>query len=793
MHLSLSLALGGLRGGGGSGALSVSSTSVPAEAPAQTMVGRVSGGTQPYTLDDDAGGRFVLIGNDLRASGTALGAGPHNVTINGTVIAITVTPAVALAAVSLNGTTDYYQDAAVIDFSGNNWGAFIFRSASGQSTGGTGEQFIWSNGTTTATSAVSLSVTQDANALGGKLKIRLRDATHATQTNTTGSTVVFNSGLDYCVIFQRVTANVVLYAIPLATLTEVTEATITTGLANLVDFTSAAAGRSGARGGAAASFLRGNVRLAAFGTGVLTAAQRQLIAKGYHPVTDLNLSCRMVHVYTDATQTTIADGSGNGNTAAKVGSGQTTTTLSINAPLPNVVVLTARGEKSVSQRYFPGEGDTTKGPVTSTGFAYGAANALECRILDFDDNSIIKDWTVVNATPTNGANTPTLPSVPAGSWYRIEWRQGIAVSRDTTRHGVGDVHLLIGQSNMARLTEQNSFSVTASGDIGFVGDQNQNWGDISAYPTNQGTNQPAAPGDGGATLGNIMVTETGYPQAVEKAAVGGTSMVNWTRPSGSNYNNAIACVLRNSLDGRVGFVHWNQGEADTGAGAPTDYAARLTFMGNLIDWLKLDLVTPDTDYTWFIVRSLSKTLGSADVGAWVGIKRADYQITLDRAEAAFAGEWLDAVSDGSDLHFADYRIMTRRQVAACLNTLGLGGIQSPVGPVMTSIVEINTTTTDVVFSLPTGATTLTAAASYVKGFRVTQDDFAGTLAISNAVINTATTVRITHAAQTAGTRKVDYCYGFAPDVSNLLRDDYDDGLGNVSGRLAMSQQVGIAA
>lgn len=88
-------------------ALTLSATHVANAAPINVAVARVSGGSAPYSLTDDAGGRFAIQSDGIiRRTATALGVGPHTIAVNGTDFALTVLPAgelVALGSASLKG------------------------------------------------------------------------------------------------------------------------------------------------------------------------------------------------------------------------------------------------------------------------------------------------------------------------------------------------------------------------------------------------------------------------------------------------------------------------------------------------------------------------------------------------------------------------------------------------------------------------------------------------------------------------------------------------------------------
>ncbi len=113
----------GLAGGGSSGATILLSGATVAEHSSNgTLVGTlsVSGatGTPSFTLDDDAGGRFVLDGNDLEVAGTLdyEAATSHLITVS----VSGVTPAI-----SPTGFTISLTDVPELDFSNPDNSQFI--------------------------------------------------------------------------------------------------------------------------------------------------------------------------------------------------------------------------------------------------------------------------------------------------------------------------------------------------------------------------------------------------------------------------------------------------------------------------------------------------------------------------------------------------------------------------------------------------------------------------------------------------------------------------------------------
>lgn len=793
---------------------------VPDSAPENRFVGTLStvdpsdSSEHSYTLVDDDGGRFKLIGNELctasvpiyRADGTT-----RSVTVRSTnntaqtfdkILTINVAAPTVYNAISLNGSTDYYQDSAVIPFTGDSWGAFIFRSETGQAATQSGEQFIWSNGTTTAFSAVSVSI------LNGKLKLRMRDTTRSVQTNTVATTTVYNTGVDYCFIFQKITANVVLYCIPVETLTEVVEDTIVTGTANLQNFTSAAAGRSGARGGTAASFLRGNIRLAAFGSGVLSAQSRQRIAQGYHPATDLFLSCRMVHVFEDSALTTIPDGTDNAITAAKVGSGQTTTSVNLKQRVNSGISYNSLGYNQAFQTTTDGtfggdSSDDDTGPVWFTGNYYGvpANTSIFMRFLNMLTNKEVAAWVDLGAG-ANGAWDKTYNGVPAGFWRPI-FRYG-----NQRLIGapilVGGIDIAIGQSNQERMNSQNAHNLTVPEDTSLVPQHAQNFIDPADFVTSFGGFAPAGPGDGVATALTLMRAATGRPRAYMSFARGGSSMGQWypsgTSPFGTDYTNFKNAVNRLTR-GLFSTIAITQGEANCTAGGPGDsttnsgiagvgsttlpttFAYYQAFLGALIDGIKTDFPKYPKSRPWFISNQLANTQVSVNQAAWSDVSSAQLQIALDRpTEAVFGGVRKFVPTDASELHLSTYRTPQELETQARLQAMGLA-TAGATGPVPTSFTRVATNQFRLLVThSPGGSALSTLSGSNGNGWvqMSAVADFTTQISVSSTAIFDSDQIDVFTASDPGGTVYMRVLWGQNPATTDVPIDNF--ALPNVAGR-----------
>lgn len=211
----------------------------------------------------------------------------------------------------------------------------------------------------------------------------------------------------------------------------------------------------------------------------------------------------------------------------------------------------------------------------------GVPSGIEARMVEFDTGLPLPglDWQVIDPAPAAGHWAGTLPDVPEGGWYRIEVR--FADNPSTTlmaphRIGVGMVFAALGQSSMAKLFTEISFS--DDGDLGTVSNElpdplthRLGYGDPRISQTKRGgylrtvsSLPPPSPGEvtgaGGTRLVNNLVNELQIPVRVLDYAIDGTSILDWTDPSWIGRRN-FEDGLR-TAGGEAELILWFQGGTD---------------------------------------------------------------------------------------------------------------------------------------------------------------------------------------------------------------------------------------
>ena len=189
-----------------------------------------------------------------------------------------------------------------------------------------------------------------------------------------------------------------------------------------------------------------------------------------------------------------------------------------------VITFTDIPDSTVFQ--FPHAGQTPGIFPVITGTYTGSPAEISAMILDYDVDTVIKSWTVINALPTGGTFSDTLKEIPRGGPYRLCVKTDLPndTLRGTHKWGVGEVVGAFGQSNLCyRETggEPNitfGFAVQYNSDYPHLLIDDWQWsGQTSPYKTSLFP-----------SLANTILSDisNAYPVAFCGYALGGTSMVS---------------------------------------------------------------------------------------------------------------------------------------------------------------------------------------------------------------------------------------------------------------------------
>jgi hypothetical protein len=800
---------------------------VPDNAPENRFIGRLSttdssdSTEHEYTLLDDAGGQTKLIGDELCTAATPIlhsAGATRSVTVRSTnatgqtfdkVITFDVAAPVVYAATALNGSTDYYQYAAVIPRLGS-WaifGQFVWDPTPG----GTSVEYIYSGGGALAgDNTVHIGVNQPASSTNAsKMFARVKSGTSLQQTFTGSAGPALIAGRPYAFGLVRNTGgtqSLTLYLYDLSTQV-FTETTIETKLpgAQLVDFNEATAGRAGQRSNGTGSF-KGAIHAIQHINGAPDAAQRLQLAAG-RPFSELSFTARSAHFFTDAAAATIADLSGNGNTATKVGA-PTATTIGLpqrtNAGISYVSLGYNQAFQTTTDGTFAGDSsDDDTAPVWFTGGYFGApaSPSIFMRFVDAVTYKEVVSWTDLGAG-SSGSWDKTCNGVPFGRWRPIfRFGNQRLVGAPIL---VGDVHVGGGQSNQERMNSQNNLDLDAPADSSHVGQHAENFTDPATFVTSFGGFAPAGPGDGTATALTLLRAARGRPQAYLSFARGGSSMGQWhpggTSPYSTDYNNLKNAINRLTR-GLFSTIAFTQGEANSLAGGPGDgttnsgvsgvgstsaattYAFYRSFLMALVDGLKVDLPKYPKSRPWFISNQLANAQVSVSQAAWSDISAAQFQLAFDRpSDVVFGGVRKFVPTDVSQLHLSDYRAPQQLETQARLQAMGLA-VGGATGPVGTSF----TRTTPNQFRLlvthsPGGSALSTLSGSNGTGWvqMSAAADFSTQITVTGTAIFDANEITVSTSGDPGGTVYMRVLWGQNPATTDVPIDNF--ALPNVPGR-----------
>jgi hypothetical protein len=214
--------------------------------------------------------------------------------------------------------------------------------------------------------------------------------------------------------------------------------------------------------------------------------------------------------------------------------------------------------------------DQNLASVKIQGTFSGTVDRIEARVVPRSGyGGTATDWTVVDASPTGGAFSSTLPV--HGGWYDIEVRtvQGgtPVASAAMQRVGVGEVFITAGQSNSANYGSPQQYPADDR---------------VSAYNLNTHTwqvandPQPYATGSGGSPwphMGDLLAEKYDVPVGVVALGVGATTVGQWQV---GGYYDRIYTAINALHDTGFRAILWHQGESDSLAATPSaTYAAQL--------------------------------------------------------------------------------------------------------------------------------------------------------------------------------------------------------------------------
>lgn len=380
------------------------------------------------------------------------------------------------------------------------------------------------------------------------------------------------------------------------------------------------------------------------------------------------------------------------------------------------------------------------------------------------------DWASFSSAPSGGTFSQTIGGVPKlNGWYNIQVRNSAAptTTYPSGKVGAGVLVVVDGQSN-AWLW----FSTTA-----YAGDSTLTPNSLLRITGVQpGTTTWAVPAtatmNAAIACGNALVSALSCPVGLidgswdasgllVPAAGGATGVGGQWISSGVAGTALTASNAAITAAGGAAATIWIQGEGDAGAGITQ--AAYYTALGQMIAIRRTH--TSDASHPYVLALLARNDAGMADANR-EAIKLAQVQKCADTGVYRVERMDLPLHTDGVHHTAAGFTSLGQRCAQAVLAALGVATYYR--GPRISSVVQINSTTFDVNFTVTSPATTVTPASS-ITGFRAL--DGGTPVTISSATRQTATKVRLVLDSAPAALPVVQYLYGSLPTITGIIKDD----------------------
>jgi hypothetical protein len=410
------------------------------------------------------------------------------------------------------------------------------------------------------------------------------------------------------------------------------------------------------------------------------------------------------------------------------------------------------------------------GTITAQVFyANVAPTGIDARLVTYGTNTALTgfDWSTKVASPTGGSATISFANVPQGGMYDIQVRNTGNTSVVTTlgKRGVGDIVPIIGQSNGYRQFRTGDSTLTPDSRLSIYGNV------ASGFwmpPDSSSMN-------GAIATGNAIIAATGVPVAMLDYAWDGSGLLisnlggQWLSSATSASNNAYTAFKSavTAIGGKIAAAIWHQGSTEaklqsslaTVDQGQTGYYNGLTSLFNMI---RSDFGNPNLPI--IIGLEGNRTVTPPTDAQVEMIRRAQAQKAAETNFYRVERQDLPLV-DGAHHTAGGFTSLGQRQANAVKFAFGL--TTKYRGPRIVSAAGVSSTVYDLTLVHDSG--TDFTPTSGITGLRAV--DGTTDVAISSAVHNSATTIRVTLASAPANQPTFYSLYGTAPDVSNVAKDN----------------------
>ncbi|MDA3800026.1 MAG: hypothetical protein PF692_13215 [Kiritimatiellae bacterium] len=420
--------------------------------------------------------------------------------------------------------------------------------------------------------------------------------------------------------------------------------------------------------------------------------------------------------------------------------------------------------------------------VQFTGFDYGTGTAdIEIRFIDVEHATSTAWQTLKTGSVGGGSAIQETISVPKGYWKTIEVKRinsangnSSRPNRTWSRWAVGEVVVMWGDSIQGQIQGASRIDIVAPN--GFIAKYPSNYpnsiqGDVNPLSSSM-WNLLRGGGMGGGSQGENEIANnlSDASQCCVGTTVvwaGATRLVYWNgQLSSDRYEDARAYCLANGGLNKPNVITWVGNLASANYG--DDFYADLNLFKTKLD----------ADFgsgTWKLLLAPLPVMYSGSGGGAVAhhILRDSCRRWLQDNPLVgqdAGGSYDHLTADGVHPTDSAWYLMGPRWG----NAAGyLRDKQNYADPSVGEITSFNRSGSDLIVqvSLYAGtALSLKNPAANISGFTLSADNFATTIPITSATLNSATSVRLSPASMPAGTLKLRYMYGH-PGISGATTAD----------------------
>ncbi|MFT3731454.1 MAG: sialate O-acetylesterase [Hyphomicrobium sp.] len=400
-------------------------------------------------------------------------------------------------------------------------------------------------------------------------------------------------------------------------------------------------------------------------------------------------------------------------------------------------------------------GQTSKAMPVSGYYGSFTATAIQVQVLKSADNSVVVDWTTLDAAPTGGHFSGTV-TVPQGGAYYLKVRDSVLKAKTATlatSFFVGMVLIGYGQSNWLGHVGTSGSPPSANAQTKVYDGDTATWGTTISG------------GNGIRNLMNDLNTALSVPVGLVWGGQAGVG-INALIPGGPYGLYETLAARLAAAGGDAEFICFHQGEGD-GAGGYTTWQANLdTIHGALATATGRTKAQMPLLCSSLARHTTDDGSGSANWAAEMGVQRT---VNSAYANMYYSHSNMDAtLADGLHMDATSYGRSGKRYARSILKLLGSVSTAPPW--FITGVSRQSTTVTRVTLAHSMG--TDFTPTSGITGFEVSSDNWATSITPSSAARVDATHIDLTHSAVASNlSLLVRYQYGVSPDISGAVVDN----------------------